>query len=52
MTLWARYGGAEVTVELGAFPEEAGCVYVQKSHTTGRITVLASSVQLLRITKA
>jgi ParB family transcriptional regulator, chromosome partitioning protein len=52
LTLWARYDGAEVTVELGAVPEEAGCVFVQKLHGTDRIVVLASSVQLLRLTKA
>ncbi len=52
MTLWARYDGAEVTIELGAVPEEAGYVFVQKSHGTDRAAVLASSVQLLRITKA
>ena len=51
MTLWARYEGTEVTIELGAVPEEAGCVFVQKLHGTDRIAVLASSVQLLRITK-
>ena len=52
LTLWARYDGAEVMIELSAVPEEAGCVFVQKSHGADRITVLASSVQLLRITKA
>ena len=52
MTLWARYDGAEVTIELGAVPEEAGCVFVRQSQGTDRIVVLASSVQLLRLTKA
>ena len=52
LTLWARYDGAEVTIELSAVPEEAGCVFVRKSHGTDRIVVLASSVQLLRITKS
>lgn len=51
MTLWARYDGAEVTIELRAVPEEAGCVFVRKSHSADRIAVLASSVQLLRITR-
>ena len=52
MTLWARYDGEEVTIELGAVPEEAGCVFVRQSQGTDRIVVLASSVQLLRLTKA
>ncbi len=52
MTLWARYDGEEVMIELGGVPEEAGCVFVQKLHCADRIVVLASSVQLLRITKA
>jgi ParB family chromosome partitioning protein len=52
LTLWARHDGAEVTIELGAIPEEAGCVFVRKSHGTDRIVVLASSVRLLRLTKA
>ena len=52
LTLWARYDEVEVTIELGAVPDETGCVFVQKSHGTDRITVPASSVQLLRITKA
>jgi ParB family chromosome partitioning protein len=52
LTLWARYDGAEVTIELGAVPEEAGYVFVRQSHGAGRIVALASSVQLLRITKA
>lgn len=51
MTLWARYDGEEVMIELGAVPEEAGCVFVRKLHCADRIAVLASSVQLLRITK-
>jgi len=51
MTFWARYDGAEVTIELRAVPEEAGCVFVRKSHSADRIAVLASSVQLLRITR-
>ena len=52
LTLWARCDGADVMIDLGAIPEEAECVFVQKSHGADRIAVLASSVQLLRITKA
>ena len=52
LSLWARYDGADVTIDLGAVPEEAGHVFVQKSHGADRIAVPASRVQLLRITKA
>ena len=51
LTLWARCDGADVMIDLRAVPEEAGFVFVQKSHGADRIAVLAGSVQLLRITK-
>ena len=50
LTLWARYDGADVTIDLGAVPEDAGCVFVRKAHDADRIAALASRVQLLRIT--
>ncbi len=52
VTLWARYGGADVTIDLGAVPEDAECVFVRKARGAERIAVPASRVQLLRITKA
>ena len=51
-TLWARYEGADVTIDLCAVPEEAECVFVRKARGADRIAVPASRVQLLRITKA
>lgn len=52
ITLWARYDDTDVTIDLGAAPEEAGYVFIQKAHGADRVAVLASRVQLLRITKA
>ena len=52
LTLSAHCDGADVMIDLRAVPEEAGFVFVQKSDGADRISVLASSVQLLRITKA
>ena len=52
LTLWARYDGADVTIDLGAIPDQTGCVFVQKAPGAERIAVLASHIQLLRITKA
>jgi hypothetical protein len=39
-------------IDLGAVPDEAGFVFVRKTQHADRIAVLASRVQLLRITKA
>lgn len=52
LTLWAHCDGADVMIDLRAVPEKAGFAFVQKSDGADRISVLASSVQLLRITKA
>ena len=51
LTLWARCDGADVMIDLGAVPDQAGCVYVRKTQDADPIAVLASRVQLLRITK-
>lgn len=51
-TLWARYDGAEVIVDLTAVPNAEGLVYVTRAGASERRAVEAAQLTLLRVTRA
>jgi hypothetical protein len=51
-TLWARYDGAEVIVDLTAVPHAEGLVYVTRAGASERRAVEAAQITLLRVTRA
>lgn len=47
VTLWARYEGADVTIDLGDVPDEEGCVFVLRDGRGDRLTAVASRLVVL-----